>query len=81
VYNLRFPGLSGIFLTFEEVSNHVRGHKNRRQTIKVAAGEKLKVEQIPADIGSEITIDQSSPLARAKASSSLLRWLKVPRFW
>jgi large subunit ribosomal protein L21 len=25
---------------------------------KVAAGEKLKVEQIPADIGSEITIDQ-----------------------
>jgi len=25
---------------------------------KVAAGEKLKVEQIPADIGSELTIDQ-----------------------
>lgn len=25
---------------------------------KVAAGEKLKVEQIPADIGAEITIDQ-----------------------
>lgn len=25
---------------------------------KVIAGEKLKVEQIPADIGSEITIDQ-----------------------
>ena len=25
---------------------------------KVAAGEKLKVEQIPADIGSEITLDQ-----------------------
>jgi len=25
---------------------------------KVAAGEKLKVEQIPADIGSQITIDQ-----------------------
>ena len=25
---------------------------------KVVAGEKLKVEQIPADIGSEITIDQ-----------------------
>ena len=24
---------------------------------KVAAGEKLKVEQIPADIGSEITLD------------------------
>jgi large subunit ribosomal protein L21 len=25
---------------------------------KVVAGEKLKVEQIPADIGSELTIDQ-----------------------
>lgn len=25
---------------------------------KVVAGEKIKVEQIPADVGSEITIDQ-----------------------
>jgi len=25
---------------------------------KVAAGEKLKIEQIPADIGSEVTLDQ-----------------------
>ena len=25
---------------------------------KVAAGEKLKIEQIPADIGSDITLDQ-----------------------
>lgn len=25
---------------------------------RVAAGEKLKVEQIPADVGSEITLDQ-----------------------
>ncbi|ABP33415.1 MULTISPECIES: 50S ribosomal protein L21 [Polynucleobacter] len=25
---------------------------------KVAAGEKLKIEQIPAEIGSEITLDQ-----------------------
>jgi large subunit ribosomal protein L21 len=25
---------------------------------KVAAGEKLKIDQIPADIGSEITLDQ-----------------------
>ncbi|MDX5364223.1 MAG: 50S ribosomal protein L21 [Zoogloeaceae bacterium] len=25
---------------------------------RVAAGEKLKVEQIPADVGSQITIDQ-----------------------
>ena len=48
----------GIFLTFDEVSNHVRGHKNRGKQYKVVAGEKLKVEQIPADIGSELTIDQ-----------------------
>jgi len=25
---------------------------------KVSAGEKLKIEQIPADVGSEITLDQ-----------------------
>lgn len=25
---------------------------------KVAAGEKLKIEQIPADVGAEITLDQ-----------------------
>ncbi len=25
---------------------------------RVAAGEKIKIEQIPADVGSEITIDQ-----------------------
>ncbi|MDE3207383.1 MAG: 50S ribosomal protein L21, partial [Pseudomonadota bacterium] len=25
---------------------------------RVASGEKLKIEQIPADIGSEITLDQ-----------------------
>lgn len=25
---------------------------------KVAAGEKLKVEQIPADVGAEVTLDQ-----------------------
>ena len=25
---------------------------------RVAAGEKLKIEQIPADVGTEITIDQ-----------------------
>ncbi|MEY5051326.1 MAG: hypothetical protein RLZZ619_1256 [Pseudomonadota bacterium] len=25
---------------------------------KVAAGDKLKIEQIPADVGSEITLDQ-----------------------
>ena len=28
------------------------------RSYRVAAGEKIKVEQIPADVGSEITIDQ-----------------------
>src|SRR6059058_5064075 len=66
MYNPLFPESSarstagdvGIFLTINEVSNHVRGHKNRWKQYKVVAGEKLKVEQIPADIGSELTIDQ-----------------------
>jgi large subunit ribosomal protein L21 len=31
---------------------------------KVAAGEKLKVEQIPADIGAEITLATKSSLVR-----------------
>ena len=32
--------------------------KTGGQQYRVAAGEKIKVEQIPADVGSEITIDQ-----------------------
>jgi large subunit ribosomal protein L21 len=37
---------------------------------RVAAGEKLKVEQIPADVGTEITIDQVSWSAKASRSRS-----------
>ncbi len=38
---------------------HVRGHKNRRQAIsRLRRPEKLKIEQIPADIGQEISLDQ-----------------------
>ncbi len=32
--------------------------KTGSKQYKVAAGEKLKIEQIPAEIGSEITLDQ-----------------------
>jgi large subunit ribosomal protein L21 len=32
--------------------------KSGGKQYKVAAGEKLKIEQIPAEIGSEITLDQ-----------------------
>ena len=34
---------------------------------KVVAGEKLKVEQIPADIGSELTIDQVLALGEGES--------------
>ena len=34
---------------------------------KVVAGEKLKVEQIPADIGSEITLDQVLAVGEGEA--------------
>jgi ribosomal protein L21 len=46
--------------TFHEVI-HVRGHsKTGGKQYKVAAGEKIKVEQIAADVGQEIVIDQSA---------------------
>jgi len=44
---------------------------------KVVAGEKLKVEQIPADIGSEITIDQ----VLEKQLNLVLHWSQVLRCW
>lgn len=44
IYLMRFPMYAVI--------------KTGGKQYKVVAGEKLKVEQIPADIGSEITIDQ-----------------------
>jgi ribosomal protein L21 len=45
---------------------------------KVAAGEKLKIEQIPAEIGSEILLTKSSPLAKALHSNWVIHWLMVP---
>jgi large subunit ribosomal protein L21 len=56
---VHFAWIQGIFL------NNQRGFsimyaviKTGGKQYKVVAGEKLKVEQIPADIGSELTIDQ-----------------------
>ena len=46
------------FLTINEVSIMYAVIKTGGKQYKVVAGEKLKVEQIPADIGSELTIDQ-----------------------
>ncbi|MVT29139.1 50S ribosomal protein L21 [Acidovorax citrulli] len=37
---------------------HVRGHKTGGKQYRVASGEKIKVEQIAADVGQEIVIDQ-----------------------
>lgn len=66
MYNSLFPGIrtvqrldaGGILLTFDEVSIMYAVIKTGGKQYKVVAGEKLKVEQIPADIGSELTIDQ-----------------------
>ena len=66
MYNPLFPGIrtvqrldaGGILLTFDEVSIMYAVIKTGGKQYKVVAGEKLKVEQIPADIGSELTIDQ-----------------------
>jgi large subunit ribosomal protein L21 len=49
---------AGIQLTTHEVSIMYAVIKTGGKQYKVVAGEKLKVEQIPADIGSELTIDQ-----------------------
>lgn len=38
--------------------SHVRGHKTGGKQYRVASGEKIKVEQIAADVGQEIVIDQ-----------------------
>ena len=38
--------------------SHVRGHKTGGKQYRVAAAKKIKVEQIAADVGQEIVIDQ-----------------------
>jgi large subunit ribosomal protein L21 len=52
--------VSGKFLSlqFEEVSSMYAVIKTGGKQYKVAAGEKIKVEQIAADVGQEIVIDQ-----------------------
>ena len=37
--------------------SYVRGHKTGGKQYRVASGEKIKVEQIAADVGQEIVID------------------------
>jgi ribosomal protein L21 len=56
---VRAAGDGQFFWQFFWSLTHVRGHKNRRQAVQsFAAGDKIKVEQIPADIGTDIQIDQ-----------------------
>jgi large subunit ribosomal protein L21 len=59
-YNLRLPNLFWDIweLTLSRGFNMYAVIKTGGKQYKVASGEKLKIEQIPADIGSEITIDQ-----------------------
>jgi large subunit ribosomal protein L21 len=55
-----FQGLPGRIRSFNFLMRFLMYAviKTGGKQYKVAAGEKLKVEQIPADIGSEITLDQ-----------------------
>jgi large subunit ribosomal protein L21 len=49
---------------------------------RVAAGEKLKIEQIPADVGTEITLDQVLMVGEGesvKIGSPMLAGAKVRR--
>jgi hypothetical protein len=55
------PGSRGSIQRFNSTSRGSTMYaviKTGGKQYKVAAGEKLKVEQIPADIGAEITLDQ-----------------------
>jgi large subunit ribosomal protein L21 len=65
MYNLGFSRKQTLFLGKKEIPYIYLMRfpmyaviKTGGKQYKVVAGEKLKVEQIPADIGSEITIDQ-----------------------
>jgi len=53
LYNARF-----FALLFEVESIMYAVIKTGGKQYRVAAGEKIKVEQIPADVGAEITLDQ-----------------------
>jgi large subunit ribosomal protein L21 len=50
----RIGGFAGI----QQRSNMYAVIKTGGKQYKVVAGEKLKIEQIPADVGTEITLDQ-----------------------
>jgi large subunit ribosomal protein L21 len=56
LYHLGFLGF--IAVRFNGVSNMYAVIKTGGKQYRVAAGEKLKIEQIPADIGAEIVLDQ-----------------------
>src|SRR5471032_3407413 len=67
MYNCRFPLLCTACFAWQwdKFFQHLMRFqimyaviKTGGKQYKVAAGEKLKVEQIPADIGAEITLDQ-----------------------
>jgi len=45
-------------IPFQVESNMYAVIKTGGKQYRVAAGEKIKVEQIPADVGAEITLDQ-----------------------
>ena len=44
---------------------------------RVAAGEKLKIEQIPAEVGAEITLDQVLMVGDGESVKIGRRWCKA----
>src|ERR1700740_600153 len=68
MYNMRFSGFAMHFLCAARPGEFLKYLSMRflmyaviktgGKQYKVAAGEKLKIEQIPADIGAAITLDQ-----------------------
>jgi large subunit ribosomal protein L21 len=60
LYHLGFLSFTAVLLLFRlfGVSNMYAVIKTGGKQYRVAAGEKLKIEQLPADIGAEIVLDQ-----------------------
>jgi large subunit ribosomal protein L21 len=46
---------------------------------RVAAGEKIKIEQIPADVGAEITLDQVLMVGEGESVKIGSPWSPAPR--
>jgi DNA-binding IclR family transcriptional regulator len=62
----------------ELVAHHVCGHKNRRQAVSRRRRRKTQIEQIPADVGAEITLDQVLMVGEGESVKIGAPWCKAP---